>query len=757
MVQEHDRYTGVDGTREIFSYPDYEQFAKTKSFSSVAAIGGTQITVGQGLEARQLKGVQATASFFPLLGVRPALGRFFGPAEDRPGAPGVAVIGYEAWQRLYGGDRGVLGRTLDSGNGPYTIIGVAPKGFTGIDLSRVDVWLPLHVYSAQAMPLCWDKRNCIWLRAVARLAPGVPARTAEAEATTLYRNGMAASNGGRLDDPHTRVIGAPVIAARGPKASSESKVALWLAGISLIVLLIACANVANLLLSRAIRQRREIGIRLALGSSRGRVLGQVLTESVIFSLLGGIAAFLLTIWGGAFLRHVLLPDIAWQSTGSEIRIVGAVVLLSVIAGATAGLIPGIQSSRPELAEVLKSGSRTSAPGSRTRDALTVAQAALSVVLLVGAGLFLRSLHHVNALDLGLDPRGVLVVSPEFDRSITDQRKADFYSRALTRLAATPGVEAVSGDVSIPFWSSRAVDLRAPDLDSIPLLPSGSPILHAVDPDYFRVLDLEVRRGRGIQPEDRKGAPRAVVINETMARTLWPGQDAIGKCLLIGDAPDGQKEPPCAAVVGVVENARAFELKQKAVMQYYVPRAQEVVDDNPGALLVRVRGEPSTSIPLIQRELQSLEPELRYADVRLLQEMIDPLARSWRLGAAMFTVFGLLALIVAGIGLYSVLAFSVAQRTFELGVRSALGAPRTRLLGLVLVQGARLAGIGIVLGLLVALLAAPKMANLLFETSPRDPRMLLGVAGVMGLVTILAAALPALRATRVDPSIALRSE
>jgi ABC-type antimicrobial peptide transport system permease subunit len=210
-------------------------------------------------------------------------------------------------------------------------------------------------------------------------------------------------------------------------------------------------------------------------------------------------------------------------------------------------------------------------------------------------------------------------------------------------------------------------------------------------------------------------------------------------------------------VGVVENARAFELKQKAVMQYYVPRAQEVVDDNPGALLVRVRGEPSTSIPLIQRELQSLEPELRYADVRLLQEMIDPLARSWRLGAAMFTVFGLLALIVAGIGLYSVLAFSVAQRTFELGVRSALGAPRTRLLGLVLVQGARLAGIGIVLGLLVALLAAPKMANLLFETSPRDPRMLLGVAGVMGLVTILAAALPALRATRVDPSIALRSE
>jgi predicted permease len=580
---------------------------------------------------------------------------------------------------------------------------------------------------------------------------------AEAEATALYRAGWADYQEPDLVDPTARAVAAPLIAARGPEPSSESRVALWLAGISLVVLLIACANVANLLLSRAIRQRREIGIRMALGSSRGRVLGQVLTESVLFSLLGGVAAFLLTVWGGAFLRHVLLPDIAWESTGAEGRIVGAVVLLSLLAGMAAGLVPAVQSSRPQLAGVLKNGSRTTSPTSRTRDALTVAQAALSVVLLVGAGLFVHSLHRVSSLDLGLNPRGVLLVSPEFDRQITDHRKGDFYSRALAHLSATPGVEAVSTDISIPFWSSYAVDLRAPGLASIPSLPSGSPILHAVDPGYFRVLDLKMQRGRGIEPEDRKGAPRVVVVNETMARMLWPGQDAIGKCLLIGHAPEGKKEPPCATVVGVVENARAFELKQKAVMQYYVPREQEVIDSNPSALLVRVRGEPASSAPLIQRQLLGLEPELRYSEARPLQELIDPSERSWRLGATMFTVFGLLALTVAGIGLYSVLAFSVAQRTFELGVRSALGAPRKRLLGLVLLQGARLAGIGIVLGLLISLLAAPEMADLLFETSPRDPLMLFGVAGVMGVVTILAAALPALRATRVDPSIALRSE
>jgi predicted permease len=755
-VNRFNGYTGTRLTNPIVTFPDYEVLARASSFSSVAAVSGSasERTVGRGADALRLRTELATGSLFSLLGVRPMVGRFFGPEDDRAGAPGVAVISYGAWRRLYGGDPGVLGKTLDFGYGPYTIVGVAPEGFTGADLAPVDVWLPLQTAGSQTTPFCWDKRNCPWIRVVARLAPGVSPRTAEAEATTLYRAGWADYHDRNLVDPKAQVIAAPLIAARGPEPSSASRVAVWLAGISLVVLLIACANVANLLLARAVRQRREVGIRLALGSSRARVLGQVLVESLLLSLLGGITALLLTRWGGVLLRSVLLPGVAWEGTGVETRTAGVVVLLTVLAGVAAGVIPAVPAGRSDVSETLKSGSRTtSAPISRTRGALTVLQAALSVVLLVGAGLFVRSLHRVNALDLGLDPDGVLVVTPDFDRDVSDERQAEFYRRAVTRLSAIPGVEAVSPDVSVPFWSSSAVNLSVPGLDSIPTLPSGSPILHAVGPDYFDVLDLQLLRGRGLRREDGGDGWRALVVNQTMARVLWPGQDPIGKCVIIGASP-GETDPPCTEVVGVVEDARTFSLLPEEAMQYYVPLGSE---GGARALLVRVRGEPETSIPSIRRALLSLEPGLRYPEIQPLRELIDPQARSWKLGATMFTAFGLLALLVAAVGLYSVLAFSVAQRTFELGVRSALGASRERLLGLVLGQAARLTVLGVALGLLAAWLAAPKVEDLLYATSPHDPAVLGGVAGVLLAVGLLAAWLPARRATRVDPSVALRAE
>jgi predicted permease len=761
MVDRYNRYTDTRGTSDVLTYPDYLDLTGARAFSSVAAIAGAEsgkITVGRGAEARQLGSNQVTGNFFSLLGARPALGRFFGPEEDAAGAPGVAVISHGAWQRMYGGDRGVLGKMLDFGYGPYTIVGVAPRGFTGAGLRGVDVWLPLRTTAAHTSPYCLKTRNCHWLRVVARLAPGVAAQTAEAEATALYRRGWAEHDDQNLVDPQASVATASLIAARRPGVSSESQVALWLAGISLIVLLIACANVANLLLARAVRQRREIGIRLALGSSRGRVLGQMLTESLLFALLGGAAAFLLTWWGGAFLRRFLLPEVVWEATGLEGRTVAIVVLFASFAGAMAGILPAIQSSRPDVVETLKSGSRTtSTPVSRTRSALTILQAALSVVLLVGAGLFVRSLHHVNDLDLGLDPDGVLLVNPEFDREMPEERQAEFYREASRHLRSLPGVEAVSADVSTPFWSVVSISLRVPGVDSIPSLASGTPILHAVGHDYFRVLDLEVTRGRGFQPGDVEGAQRVAVVNETMARVLWPGQSAIGKCLIIGDDANEPGEPPCAEVVGVVENARRFNLVEEEAMQYYVLLEQKVADSTPNSLLVRVRGEPAEQIPAVRRALLALEPGLRFPDVRPLRELIDPQARSWRLGATMFTVFGVLALLVAGIGLYSVLAFGVAQRTMELGIRSALGASRERLMGLVLGQGLRLVGVGALLGLLIALVGAPRIESLLFQVSPHDPLTLGLVMGILLLVAVLASGVPAWRATRVDPSVALRAE
>jgi predicted permease len=760
-VDRFNHYTGTRATTAVVSYPDLQQWARGRSFSSVAAVSGggaREFTVGRGADALQLRFEQASGNVFSLLGVRAALGRFFGPDEDAAGAPGVAVLGYGAWKRIYGGDPAVIGRTLDFGYGTFTIVGVAPEGFTGVDLAPVDVWVPLRTVGALMSPGCWDQRNCNWIRVVARLAPGVPAATAEAEATTLYRAGWADYQEPDLIDPTARVVAAPLIAARGPDPSSESRVALWLAGISLLVLLIACANVANLLLARAIRQRREVGIRLALGSSRARVLGQVLLESLLLSLLGGLAALLFARWGGVLIRRILLPDVAWSGTGTGTRTVGVVLVLTVLAGITAGAIPASQAGRSDVSETLKSGARTSSGRiSRTRGALTVLQAAFSVLLLVGAGLFVRSLHRVNALDLGLDPDGVLVVNPDFDRSLPEQRRHQFYEEAVRRLPALPGVEAVTEDVSIPFWSSTIVDLYVPGKDSLPTLPSGPPIRHETGPDYFRVLDLALRRGRGFRPGEGEAAAPVVIVNETMAHTLWPGRDALGKCIVIGGypaTPDRGKNEVCSEVVGVVEDARISHLLPEQVMQYYTPLQK---DQSGWALLVRVKGDEAAAIPQVLRALLALEPWLRSAHIQPLRELIDPQARSWKLGAAMFTAFGLLALLVAGVGLYGVLAFSVAQRSFELGVRSALGASRERLMGLVLGQAVTLLALGVALGLLAAFVTAPKVKDLLYETSPHDPVILGGVVAVLLAVGLLAAWLPARRATRVDPSIALRVE
>ncbi|HEV2131465.1 MAG TPA: FtsX-like permease family protein, partial [Longimicrobiaceae bacterium] len=311
-------------------------------------------------------------------------------------------------------------------------------------------------------------------------------------------------------------------------------------------------------------------------------------------------------------------------------------------------------------------------------------------------------------------------------------------------------------VGVPFRTVITTGLEVPGLDSLPRVGGGEPFFYAAGPGYFAALGLQVSRGRGITPADVEGAPRVAVVNETMARALWPGEQPLGKCLTIGGR-EGEPAPPCTEVVGVVQDARRLDLVEVPAMQYYVPLAQSVHREAPHALLVRAAGDPASLMPVIQRELLGLGPEVRFVNVQHFSEVLDPERRSWKLGATMFTIFGLLALVVAAIGLYSVLAFSVAQRTQELGVRAALGAPRERLLTLVLGQGMRLVGIGIALGLGAALLAGPRIAPLLFETSPRDPLTLGGVVLVLLTVAALASGLPAWRATRVDPSVALRAE
>ncbi|MGH7482417.1 MAG: FtsX-like permease family protein, partial [Longimicrobiales bacterium] len=649
----------------------------------------------------------------------------------------------------------VLGEVLDFGYEPYVIIGVAPRGFTGEDLDRVDVWLPLAPMTARMRgDIDWiDRRTWYWLRVVGRLAPGAVPSTAEAEATTLHRQGRAEAIEAGDYDAKAEVLAAPLIHARGPLASEESAVATWLAGVSAIVLLIVCANVANLLLARAVGQRRETGVRLALGSSRRRILGQALTESLLLAVVGGAAALLLTRWGGDVVRGVLLPDVSWEDTGLGLRVAGVVAALALLTGIVSGVIPAFQTSRSDFMDTLKS---TAASHSRTRSVLTVVQTAMSVVLLIGAGLFVRSLHEVEDLDLGFDPEGVLLVETEFERGTPDERLSRFFRLATERLDGVPGVAHASAALSVPFWSINATSLRAPGVDSIPMLPTGSPAIHVVDHDHFLVMDLQILRVRGLRSSDTDAAASVVVVNETMARVVWQGKDAIGECLIIG-GDEGEPEPPCATVVGVVENTRNFDLVEEESMHYYVPLAQAAAEYTPEAILVRTRGVGQDVIPVLRSELMALDPALRFAEIVPLQDQIDPRARSWKLGAALFAAFGVLALVVAAIGLYSVLAFSVAQRTFELGVRSALGATRERLVGLILGQALRLTAIGIALGLAIALFAGPTIEPLLFDVSPRDPLILTSVAILLGLVALVAGCVPAWRATKVVPSMALKAE
>lgn len=757
--------TKTRATTDILSYPDYVDFTRAHSFSSVAAVNNRKITVGHGVDAHRYDASLVTGGFFSLLGVKPQLGRFFGAAEDRPGAAGVAVIGYQSWQRDFGGDPQAIGKTLDFGHGPYIIIGVAPEGFTGIDLKAVDVWLPLRTANSQMWrPAQWvNNRHMNWLRAIARLAPGVPALTAGAEATLLQRQGRREQIGEQSYDPNTRIIAAPLITARGPLASSESKVAQWLAGISLLVLLIACANVANLLLARAVRQRRETGIRLALGSSRARVVGHALTESILLAALGGVAALLFAHVGENLLRTFLLPNIVWSEPGIMLRVGGFITVLTVLAGVAAGVIPAIQASQADVLETIKSGAsrNTSGSASRARDALIVLQVALSVVLLVGAGLFVHSLHQANTVELGFDPSGVLIISPEFDHdtSAADMvRDAEFTRRALDRLKLLSGVQRASVDVSTPFWSSFITTLKVPGLDSIPVLPSGPPFLHAIDPDYFDLLHLKLLRGRKLtQQDNRMGAQRVVVVNQLMARVLWPRKDAIGQCLMIYDDAKKQVQPPCATVVGIVNTAELQSLSDPAPMQYYFAANAGIITSPWTELMVRTNDHPKTIIPAIRQALVRIDPALRFVQIESLQEQIDPQLSSWKLGATAFTAFGFVALIVAGIGLYSVLAFSVAQRTFEIGIRTALGATPRRLVRMILGEAARLIAIGVIIGLIAAVAVTPRVQSLLFEVSPHDPGTLVVVVCSVLLVSIVAAIVPARRAVLVDPSVALRSE
>jgi putative ABC transport system permease protein len=731
-----------------------------RSLTTLGAIVDFRLAVGEGQDVHEYPVAGMSAALFALFDAKPELGRFFSAREDSlPTGTPVAVLGHAYWQSALGGRRDVLGTQLRIGRMWFTIIGVAPKDFVGMEQNQVPAaYLPLSAYTWDLRPrdLTRDYQWTVF-QIVAQRAPGVSVATANADVDRAFTLSRLAEQPANPDWPRVvqaerpHVILGPLQAARGPLAGPQAKVVVWVSGVAFIVLLIACANVANLLLARALARRRETGLRLALGVSRGRLIRQFLTESLVLASIGGVAGLVVAQVVEAVVRARLLPAGAGSSVVTDAHTLGILALATLAAAVATGLAPVTETRRASLAGVLSAGERVSGlRPSRLRPVLLVLQATLSVVLLVGAGLFVRSLLKVERLRLGYDVTPVLTLTEQGrGAKLTLAERVTLERRLSEAASSIPGVAAASPAPSIPFWVGEGRNLFVSGVDSVGVL--GDFTLQAGNAEYFRVMGTRILRGRGFDAGDRAATPRVTVVSAGMANAIWPGQDPLGKCLRIG-----ADTAPCTTVVGVAEDLHMSSLTEAREFTYYVP-IEQYDNGATGMLLVRVAGDAATYAEPVRRALQPLMPGEGYLVATPLRDMVSPQLESWRLGATMFVAFGALALILAGIGLYSVIAYGVMQRRREIGVRLALGAPRRHVLALVMRGGLRLVIAGVVLGSAIALVGGRWMAALLFHEQASDPLVYGGVAATLVLVSLVATALPALAASRLDPNQTLRAD
>ena len=754
--------------------------AGVSDFASVAVATPASSTrriyypLGRGPTATRVAGSLVSGTYWRTLGVRPAAGRFFQPDEETVNAPQkLAVIGYAFWQRRFAGRRDAIGQTLEVGTGRYTIVGVAPEGFTGTELGDVDVWLPITAAEGLRFdhtPEWTTTSRSQYLHIIARLQPGASAERAAAQATAAYRSWRVASatdlsarERARIDS-ETVALGSIIpgrsLSSFGVAANSaEVKTSKLLAAVAVVVLLIACANVANLLLVRSLSRRREMAVRLALGVGRRRLVSQLLVEGMLLALLGGVAALAVTEVGTRAVRGWLLGEGAWSGGVVNPRVLAFSAVVALLTGIITSLVPALQASRPDLTSALKAGSREgSVQRSLTRSVLLVTQASLALVLLTGAGLFIRSLRTVAALDLGLDVDHVLVAQisqGSVGLSNADSRR--LFDRFMERARGLPGVQASAVSVGLPFSLSWGTSVSIPGRE----LPRDrqSPFQYAVTPDYFETLGIRLVAGRPLTTADRAGSAPVMLINEAMARRYFAGVNPVGACMRVG-----ADTMPCTTIVGVVTNTRRQDLVEDPLSQLYRPLDQlapAITDRTVGffgyTMIVRARGDAALLVEPLRRAMQATSSLVPYATVHTMRETLGGQTRGWELGARVFTVFGGLALVLAGVVLFSVVAFTVGQRMHEFGVRAALGAQASDLLRLTIVRGLAPAALGIATGVALTLAGGQFVASLLFETSPRDPVVLGGASAVLFLAALVASLVPAWRVTKVDPTIALRAD
>jgi predicted permease len=724
--------------------------ADTLSFDAVGGFFSADWPVGRGAEARETPVMLADAGFFRALGVAPHAGRFFLERESGTVRHDVAVISFAYWQQAFGGRADALGQTVFFQGRSHVVVGIAPPGFRGIGLEPVSIFAPLETFGARDSE--WvTNTSWQWIHVVARRRHGVTREQAEQRLTATFREL-------HREDQYERdgqVFLGSVLPGRAPEAGGEGRVSLLLFIVSMLVLAIATANVANLMLHRAARRQREVAVRLALGVPWARLTRQLVLEGWVLALLATLVALAGARWFGEAIRVLLLPEVDRTEVVVDPRVVLAAALVSSVCGVLIGVVPALAARAADLTRDLRTGARDG--GHRRgalRHGLLITQAALSLTLLVGAVLFARSLQRAVSVELGFDADAVHVVEPDLNSAgIADAARARYFDDLVEHVRGLPGVQGASLATTVPFWMNQSVRLRVEGLDSLPPLRDGTPSITSADTAWFHTMGIRILRGRAFDATDGAGAPRVTVINENMRRQLFGEQDPIGRCLFIGSDPAA----PCTRVVGVMTSARRWSIAaDDRSAQYVVPLSQRPPTGSL-ALLVRIERPTTGLVRELAQGVQRFDSRVPLPTLRTLRSIVAPHVRPFRVGASVLVAFGVVALLLAAVGLYSVVAYDTAQRRHELGIRSALGANAADVARLVVAAGLKSAGWGIGLGLVVALAAAPRVQSLLFEVSARDPVLLSAAAALLLLVTAVATLIPAWRASRADPLDALRAD
>jgi putative ABC transport system permease protein len=740
-----------EGDSSYLNFTDWRE--QTRSFEEMAAYRNMYYTLTGMGDPRRVVVARVTAGFFPLLGVSPVAGRTFLPEEERPNSGRVAVVSYEFWQRDLGGDRAAVGRQLTLNTQPYTIVGILPRGFRP----------PLEDEGTEVYTTVADEktdlaeRGAFVMSVLGRLKPGVTLEQAQGDIGRVA--GDLARQYPEVNDKTTAYV-----VGLHEQQVGKIQTALWvLFGAVGLVLLIACSNVANLLLARAAARQKEMAIRTALGAGRWRIVRQLLTESLLLAALAGVAGLLLALWGVDALVALgpeSLPRL--NEVHADASVFGFALLLSTLTGVLFGLAPALKASRPELEETLREGGRGSTAGrnrQRLRGLLIVSETALALVLLVCAGLLVKSFVRLVRVDPGFKPENVMTlgVSLTVQKYKEPTRRVAFVEQALERVRAVPGVSQAAFAARLPFSNSDTLGYFEIVGRPAPQNSSEKPqsYMRSITPDYFRVMGIPLRAGRYFNSQDRKGGPGAAIVNETLAREYWPDESPVGQRIRgVGVNLNGD-EPPEWEIVGVVGDVHHTGLDKKPEPELYFPYEQNTWSG--GRFVVRTTVEPSTLAAALRREVMSVDKDQPVVDVKPLAQMISESVAQPRFYMILLGAFSAVGLVLALVGIYGVVSYAVTERTHEIGIRLALGATPMDVLRLMIRHGMFFALVGIAIGIAGAFAAARYMSALLFGVTATDSLVFAGVPMLLAAVALAACYIPARRATKVDPMVALRYE